>query len=175
MRAAAVKSNKQNESRAAANSISQKKNDPKGARGFADNRTGPVASRQTTVPNGPAGMSKFIRLCAPSPVFSVLQAMKSGKLSQRMEAPIQMDTFINRTNDANVYPHLHINGQYVGYTYSRGAHVYLRTNRGAVQHGWKQTVTDCMGPEDWGQNRKAENKAIMDYIKDNLQAIWDER
>lgn len=68
MKAAALKSNKPNESRAAANSIFQKKKDQKGALGFAGNGPRPAARRQTSVPNGAAGSSTFIRLYAPSPV-----------------------------------------------------------------------------------------------------------
>jgi hypothetical protein len=68
MKAAAVKSNKQKESRAAAHSIFQKKNDPKGPLGLGDNRPGPGADRSTSVTNDPAGSSKFIRLYAPSQV-----------------------------------------------------------------------------------------------------------
>ncbi len=69
MKAAALKTNKPNKSRATANSISRQKTKHKGALGFADNQPGPAAGRLKSVPNGPAGSSKFIRLYAPSPVY----------------------------------------------------------------------------------------------------------
>jgi|GEM_PF-2760567 len=68
MKAAAVKANKPNESRAAANSIFQKKNNPKGTFSSIRNRPGPAAGRVASVPNGPAAASKFIRLNVPSRV-----------------------------------------------------------------------------------------------------------
>jgi hypothetical protein len=70
MKAVTAKAKKQDESRAAAHSIFQKKNHPEGAKEIANNRPGPAADRLTSVPHGPAGSSKFIRLSAPSQVFS---------------------------------------------------------------------------------------------------------
>ncbi len=66
MKAAAVKTNKKNESRAAANAISQQKKDQKGAVEFAENQAGPAAARLKSAPKGPAASSKFKPLCAQS-------------------------------------------------------------------------------------------------------------
>jgi hypothetical protein len=67
MKAITKKTKQQRQSRAAANSVYQRKNNRQGALAFEDNRPGPAAGRLTSVPNGPAGASKFIRLSAPSP------------------------------------------------------------------------------------------------------------
>lgn len=88
MKAAAVKSNKQKESRAAANSIFQKKNDQKGALGFGENRPGPAADRQTTVPNGSAGSPKFINRLASPPLSKEWNNTKRVMQSKNNEANI---------------------------------------------------------------------------------------
>ncbi|MCP5107867.1 MAG: hypothetical protein GY950_31050 [bacterium] len=66
MRAAAMRSSKPNDSRAAANSIFQKKGDPKGVLGFAHNRPGPAAESRKTIPNEPPDSTMFRDLTTPN-------------------------------------------------------------------------------------------------------------
>lgn len=73
MKAVTAKAKKQNESRAAAHSVFQKKRDQKGASGAADNRTIPAAHYRTTTPNGPARSSKSIGLNAPPRASNIIQ------------------------------------------------------------------------------------------------------
>lgn len=85
MKAAAVRTSKPNESRAAANCISQKRSDPNGALRFAVNRPQPAAGRLVSVPNGPACSSKFIRPYAPS---HISQAMAKSNFLESTQSMI---------------------------------------------------------------------------------------
>jgi len=73
MKAAAVKTNKKDESRAAANAIRQQKKDQKGAVELAENQYGPAAARLKSDPKGQADSSTIIRISPPTPVSSVSQ------------------------------------------------------------------------------------------------------
>lgn len=78
MKAAAVRSSRPTETRAAANYIFQKKNESKGTLGFADNRPGPAAGLIKSVPTkGTARSSKFKLL--DTPIQRMLMYNKKGK------------------------------------------------------------------------------------------------
>ena len=73
MKTAAVKSNKQNESRAAAHFISQQKNNQKGSLPLADNQSEPEIDRMKYTPKDQPGASKFIRSSPQAPVSLISQ------------------------------------------------------------------------------------------------------
>ncbi len=73
MKAITKKTKQKRQIRSAANIVSQQKRNAHGAPGFADNRPGPAAVRRTSISNGPAASSTFVRLYPSSQAFQAFR------------------------------------------------------------------------------------------------------
>jgi hypothetical protein len=92
MKAAAMKVNKPNKSRAAANSVFQKKDEPKGVLGAAYNQPWPAAGRGTLAPNGLGEATRFIGLSSAPPDERLKSIeMSRENRSRHLGAVIQMN------------------------------------------------------------------------------------
>ncbi len=148
---------KENKSRAVANSVDQKKSNVKQGFGFVDNRPVNIIQRRLQVKLSSGAMNT--------------KQLKFGKQE------VMQLAFINATNNPAVYPHLHTAGQYVGYTYSPGHHVQLRSNGGAIANGWFQTIGIAIAgiAPAMSAAYRADHNAILNWINANEPTIWATR
>ncbi len=99
-------------------------------------------------------------------------------VAQRKLYKVIQGAFINVGNDAAQYPHLHTEGQYIGYTYIRDNHVQLRSNHGVIHPNWFQNVginLNLSYLHGLTNNQRAHHNHILNWIANNERAVWARR
>ncbi len=138
-----------------------KKSENQSSVSLADNRPGAVSQRallETIQQGGPAR-----QLNAPPEMTSRLQDITTAQFVR--------DLYVNADMDGSVYPHLHVDNQFIGYSLSGGNQVELRTNGDQIRNGWKQRVGEAV-PGNWNAARKRHHLAIINWLKDNEPDVW---
>ncbi len=96
-------------------------------------------------------------------------------LQNKSQLDVVQGAFINNGNNAAAYPHLHTDGQFIGYTIAAGGNqLELRTNGGAIRHGWFQDLGIAIGG-NLSAARRAHHDAILNWIRNNEPDVWAER
>lgn len=99
--------------------------------------------------------------------------LRSG--TQPAQLQVVQGLFINNGNNAALYPHLHTDGQFMGYTYGAGGNqLELRSNGGNIRPAWFQDLGIALGGQLAGA-RLAHHNAILNWISNNEPDVWDQR